>query len=121
MKEPWEPSYATDAIREMAQNIQFSIAYKIHAKERLSERGLIASDVLYLLKNGFGLKPATKSEKSPGYYKYQIESLTPNSGGRKLRAVVIPNCKDCKLKIVTIMWVDERATRSGTLLENTDD
>ncbi len=73
----------------------------------MAERGLIVSDVLYLLKNGFvyeNAEPATRK----GYYRYKMECRTPNSGSRRVRVVVIPEKRGCLLKLITIMWVDER-------------
>ncbi len=52
-----------------------------------------------------------------GWYKYIIEGLTPNSAGRKIGAVIIPNAEYVKVKIVTVYWVDEASTRAGNLLE----
>lgn len=113
--EPWEPVDATYSLREMARSPVFSIAYKLHATERMQERGLIVSDLLFLLKNGHVRLKAEKST-SVGYYKYCIDGCTPNSGGRELRAVVVPNFNDCKLKLVTFMWKDEGSTKSGSIL-----
>ena len=118
--QPWEPADATVYLREMGRSALLSVAYKLHAKERMAERSLIVSDLLYLLKTGFVFERGVQSEKSQGHYKYSLEGVTPNSGGRKLRAVIIPNYQACTLKIITFMWVDEKATKAGTLLENDD-
>lgn len=77
----------------------------LHFKDRLFERGLIEADLLHLLKNGFVYDEAEESSR-PEYYKYSVEGTTPNSDGRMLRAIVIPD-GGCVLKIVTIMWKDE--------------
>ena len=97
-----------------------SISYKKHAMERLSERGLIMSDVLYVLKQGFVYiehEPSTV----PGYNRYAMECKSPNSGGRSVRVIVIPDKKACALKIISVMWVDEVATRAGTLVSENED
>ncbi|NSX54599.1 DUF4258 domain-containing protein [Parasulfitobacter algicola] len=114
--EPWNPTEATYAIREIAQHPALSVAYKVHATQRLIERGLIVSDILYLMKNGFVLKDAKPATKN-GYFKYNIECSTPNSNGRQICAVVIPNFNSMTIKIVTVFWVDETDNRSGTLME----
>lgn len=114
--EPWNPTDATINIRSIAKHPALSVAYRTHATRRLVERGIIVSDLLYLLRYGFifeGAVPATQT----GYYKYEIQSVTPNSSGREIRAVVIPNGNSMTIKIVTVMWVDETATIAGTLVE----
>lgn len=83
-----------------------NIAYSRHSRERLEQRGLIISDVLYVLKNGFVHQdpvPATRS----GLYKYAMESWCPNGGNRTIRVIVVPDKKSLFLKIVSVMWVDE--------------
>jgi hypothetical protein len=59
-----------------------------------------------LLKTGFVYEEPEPSTRE-GHYKYQIEGSTPNSEGRMVRAVVIPD-GNCAIKIVTVMWKDER-------------
>lgn len=113
--EPWSPRRATDEIRRISASPNFSLAYKIHAMQRESERGLSVSDVRHVLRHGFVYedpKPATQS----GYFRYQIQCKTPNSGGRVIRLVVIPNAGTLTIKLVTVMWVDETNTRAGTIL-----
>ncbi|MCF6304476.1 MAG: DUF4258 domain-containing protein [Rhodobacteraceae bacterium] len=82
----------------------------------MGERDIIMGDVLYVLKNGFIYVepiPATTN----GYFRYAIESISPNSGGRKIRLIVIPDYKNCGIKLITVMWVDETQTRAGTITE----
>lgn len=103
---PWNPAQATERLRAMARNEVFLLSYKEHAKDQLSERGLIMGDALYLLRNGFvyeNPKPATRR----GFYKYNMESRTPNSGQRDIRITVIPDHNQCEAKIITVMWADE--------------
>ena len=76
-----------------------------HAKEQLLTRDLITGDVLHVLKHGFVYEegePATRQ----GLFKYNVECVTPNSGGRTIVVVVIPSQAN-QLKIVTVMWKDE--------------
>jgi hypothetical protein len=111
----WSGKEATDEIRELARSAQLKVSYKIHAKERLAERGLIMSDILYVLKNGFVYEDPVPSTRQ-GYNKYKLESRSPNSGSRSIRVIVIPDKKSCSLKIVSVMWVDEKENRSGSIL-----
>lgn len=114
-KQPWTPGIATEKIRAIANDPRLTIAYKLHANERLDERNLIVSDVLFALKNGFVYQepiPATRD----GFYRYRVESQTPNSGSRSIGVVVIPNHTGCYLKIVTVMWIDEFERRDGSII-----
>ncbi len=111
----WNDEDAICEIRNIARSPKLDIAYKKHALERLSERGLIMSDVLYVLKNGFihlNPEPATRN----GYNKYAMECRCPNGGSREVRVIVIPDKKACLLKIISVMWVDEKKTRAGTII-----
>lgn len=113
--QPWSLRAATDEIRAIARHPELGLAYKIHAREQLLERGIITSDVLYVLKFGFVLtepEPATR----PGFFKYAMENKTPNSNGRDIRAIIVPDKKNRLIKIVTVMWVDELATRAGSII-----
>ena len=103
LQEPLEPTDATDQIRRIARHATFSLAYKLHAFEREAERGIIVSDVLYVLKNGYVYDAACEATQH-GYYKYQIEGRTPNSDNRNISLVIIPNFTNYAVKLVTIMW-----------------
>lgn len=107
--QPWKHSDATLIIRAIASNPLCTFSYTKHVKERLVERGLIMSDLLFVLKNGFVYEAPLQSDESTikGHFKYKIECQTPNSGSRTLRAVVIPDEKSCQIKSITIMWRDE--------------
>ncbi|MFJ6323836.1 MULTISPECIES: DUF4258 domain-containing protein [unclassified Rhizobium] len=83
-----------------------TVSYKLHAKERMAERDLIASDVLYVLKNGFVYQPAVPATR-PDLYRYRMECKTPNSGNRVVGVAVIPSVSGCLLKIISVMWIDE--------------
>lgn len=115
--EPWDPTDATYAIREIGKHPALSIAYKMHARQRMSERGIIVSDVLQLLRRGFVYDLPIEAT-SRGYYRYVIQGRTPNSGKRDIAAVIIPNPNTMAVKIVTVYWVDEHDTKSGTLMED---
>lgn len=105
-KQPWTPADATRVINEIAKNRTCDLAFTRHAKERMSARGLIMSDLLFVLKNGFVYVEGQESTVD-GFFKYQVESQSPNSGSRVLKVVAIPDYKSCGLKIVTVMWRDE--------------
>jgi hypothetical protein len=75
-------------------------------KDQLRERGLIMGDVLHVLRRGFVLEepePATRA----GFFKYLIEATTPNSEGRTVGILVIPDGA-CELKLKAVFWRDEQ-------------
>lgn len=102
----WKPAEATKRINACAKSDELTLTFAEHYHERLEERGLIASDINFLLKTGF-VHDGPEESTRPGHFKYRIEGMTPNSGGRTIRAVVIPS-GGCEIKIVTIMWRDEK-------------
>lgn len=103
--EPWLPAKATTEINEIAQDRMCGVARTSHAKERLDERGLIMSDVLFVLKNGYVYEDPEPSTID-GLFKYKVEGQSPNSGSRYLGVIAIPDKSSCQIKIVTIMWRD---------------
>lgn len=115
----WSKAEATDRIREIARSPHMAISYKLHAQERLVERSLIVSDVLYVLKFGFVHIDPVPSTR-PGYNRYSMECRSPNSGNRDVRVFVIPDKKTCHLKIITVMWVDETSAKAGTILDESE-
>lgn len=103
----WKPAEATRRINECARSTGGpTLTLVKHVKERLVQRDLTTGDLLHLLKTGFVYDEPEESTQI-GYFKYRVEGKTPNSEGRMVRAVVIPN-GGCELKIITIMWRDER-------------
>jgi len=115
----WSKAQATDEIRAIARSRMLTISYKDHAVERIAERDIIIGDVLYVLKNGFVHMDPTPSTRPP-HMKYAMEGLCPNGGSRALRVIVVPQ-KPAYLKIVSVMWVDEVETRSGTFIGEADE
>ena len=83
--EPWTPAQGTERIRAIAQSEEMSLAWKDHAKDQLTDRGLIMGDLHYLLRNGFVYEPAEEATSEP-FWKYQIQCTTPNSKSREVRA-----------------------------------
>jgi hypothetical protein len=72
----------------------------------MAARDLLMGDVLHVLKHGFVYDEAERATQI-GLFKYKIESATPNCFGRTVRVVVIPSMSS-EVKIVTVMWKDER-------------
>lgn len=54
--QPWSPGDATDQIRAIAKADILNLIWTAHAKVQMRDRGLIASDVLYVLRKGFVLE-----------------------------------------------------------------
>ena len=114
-RQPWKPRAATDKIRAIARSPKLALGYKLHAREQMEKRGIIVSDVLFVLKFGFVLiapEPATKL----GSYRYAMDNKTPNSDSRDIRLIVIPDEMTSMLELVTVMWVDELASRAGSII-----
>lgn len=108
--EPWSPADATDCLRELGASDDLDFLYTQHARDQWSERGLLTGDVLFLLTRGFvheAPEEASHPEDRETFWKYQIQGMTPNSGHREVRAVVIPDAQRTMIKVVTVMWVDE--------------
>ena len=102
---PWHPGEATRRIREKVRTGDIELSYTKHAKERMSERGLLIGDVIHVLKNGTVYEEAEPATRD-GLFKYGVECLTPNSGRRSVRLVVIPSPTSRSIKVITVMWVD---------------
>jgi len=114
-EQPWNDSDATDEIRALAKSFDLDVFLTDHASVQMADRRLIMADVLYALKNGFVRSPSKESTQA-GYFKYVMESTTPNSSSRTVGVVLVPNRPECQIKIITVMWIDEMATRAGTII-----
>jgi hypothetical protein len=104
--QPWTPAGATEYIRKIAVSDDLTLISTRHALDQMAERDLYTGDVLFILKHGFVLDDGNESTR-PGFYKYKMESRSPNSGSRTVRVVAIPDAERRQLKIVTVMWVDD--------------
>jgi hypothetical protein len=105
--QPWKPAVATAEIRRIANSEHLTLSYRTECIEQLAHRGIIIGDVLHVLKSGFVYQlpePTTREQ----CFKYLVESKTPNSGNRLIRVVAIPDADKCWLKVLSVMWVDER-------------
>lgn len=105
-EQPWKPAAATDQLRSLGRNERLTMSQTRHFTQRLLERDLIIGDAFHVLKHGYVYEEPEQATKD-GFYKYQMESTTPNSNNRIVRVVVIPDPKMKGVKFVTIMWVDE--------------
>jgi hypothetical protein len=105
--QPWSPADATLCINALGKSDDLTFNWTEHAEDRMAERGLIVGDVLHVLKRGFVLDPYETSTR-PNSYKYRIQSTTPNSGNRSVAVVVIADATSQQVKIVTVMWQDEK-------------
>ena len=101
----WPPAKATTEINSCAKSDNLNLSWKTHAKDQMRDRGIVMGDVLHVLKRGFVLGPPRNATR-PGFHKYLIETTTPNSDGRTVGVVVIPDGA-CEMKIITVMWRDE--------------
>jgi hypothetical protein len=101
---PMSPAQATRHIRLRAAQSDMAISFKLHAQQRLEERGLTVLDVIEVLQKGDVLEPAQPG-KQLDRFKYVMEGETANSHGRTLKVVVIPGT-NAAFKIITVMWKD---------------
>ncbi len=102
----WSPADASRHLNAMAADAKLDLSLTLHARERMTERSLIMGDVLHVLRSGF-VYEEPESTTRPDLWKYKIEGLSPNSYGRHICVVVIPG-PGPSVKIVTVMWKDER-------------
>ena len=105
-KQPWKPADATDQIRGLAINSRLALHLSQHAKDQMMEREIYTSDVLHVLKHGFVYDRPEDATKA-NCFKYKIESTSP-VGPKVVKLVVIPWISPPEIKIVTVMWRDEK-------------
>lgn len=101
----WSAGDATKNINRCAQDDALALSWTVHVRDQMADRDLATGDIRHVLKRGFVLDPPRPATR-PGYFKYLIESTTPNSDGRKVGVVVIPD-GGAHMKLVTVMWRDE--------------
>lgn len=106
---PWTPARATKEIWKLAK-LEFEFNWTEHAGDQMLERDLIIGDIIHVLKHGYVYEEAEPSTRE-GFFKYKVESRSPNSGSRTLRVVVVPQREPPLFKVVTVMWVDESRQR----------
>ena len=86
-------------------NDALELAYTRHATQRMGERGIIASDIMYILASGHIDEGPGESTRT-NFCKYKICGKSPNSGSREICLVVIPDPDRPAIKVVTVMWRD---------------
>lgn len=114
MTEPLSHEEAARVIARIAKHPLFTLIMTEHAKERMKKRALLSGDMKFVLENGV-VRAAPETSTQNGYYKYRMESLTPNSDSRTVGVVTIPSERDRRLKVVSVMWVDEASTACGSI------
>ena len=106
MAQELSPGKATQQINRLSKKDFFTLSKTTHAEENLTKHEMLSGDLLYLLRNGF-IYDAPEQATQPKLWKYIIESATPNSGGRTLCAVIIPDIEKNHIKIETCYWKDK--------------
>ncbi len=101
----WSSGDATKNINACAQADSLTLSWTVHAKEQMRDRDLTMGDVLHVLRRGFVFEPPRPASR-PDFFRYLIEATTPNSAGRSVGVVTIPDGRN-ELKLVTVMWRDE--------------
>jgi Domain of unknown function (DUF4258) len=104
--QPWPPAAATKNLNQIGANPRLKVTYTLHSRNRMNERDLTMGDVLYVLSNGFVYEEGVPSTQD-GFFKYCMETRTPNSNNKSVRVVVIADPDRIWIKIVTVMWADE--------------
>ncbi|WP_372425188.1 DUF4258 domain-containing protein [Salinarimonas chemoclinalis] len=89
----------------MASEPDFELGLSAHARERLEQRGLTIADLRWVLRTGFVTAP-WRPGRLPGTFRYAVDGASPNTGSRKLRLVVVPDEEQCRIFVVTAMWLD---------------
>lgn len=111
-EQPWDNETATRYIHQIAGAEAFALTKELHAEERMLERDILAGDLLHILKYGQVVRKAELSTRD-GFFKYKIQSQTPNSEGRLIRAVVIPCLEKIHIAVITVMWLGEKNDKGG--------
>jgi len=104
---PWTLAQATARIRAMASGTDHDLPFTRHALERMDQRDISTFDVLAVLRHGFVHLAPVRGNR-PGAFVYAMEARTPDHGGRTIRVVVAVDPGRTRLKVVTVMFVDER-------------
>lgn len=103
----WSPGMAERQLRAYIEHVDFDLSYTAHVRERMNERGIVLADIRHLLSHGHITEQPKKATR-PGCYRYKICGKTPNSGNRRICAVVVPDVGKPSVTIITVMWEDIR-------------
>jgi hypothetical protein len=105
---PMSPGVAEAWFRRLAERGALRLAFTLHARERLTERGVAIDGIHRLIRTGtVPAKP--KRVDGLGRSKYAIEGEVAEDDPRRLRIVVIAAPRSPDVRVVTAMWVEERA------------
>ncbi len=102
----WSPKEAEERIHAYVETSpDFTLSYMVHAGDRMRERGITTSDIMYVLKNGY-IDEEPQKEDRPGHFKYKMCGRSPNTGSREICLIVIPDPDKPTIEVVTVMWKD---------------
>lgn len=104
---PMSPGTAEAFFRYLVAARGLRLAYTLHARRRLRERGITADGVLRVLAEGRVMAKPRRCD-GLGRSKYTLEGPVSEGGSRLLRMVVLGAPRSPMLRVVTVMWVDER-------------
>lgn len=101
------PDVAEAWFRRLAERGALRLAFTLHARERLRERGVAIDGVHRLIAAGtVPVKP--RRVDGLGRSKYAIEGEIGEENPRRLRIVVLAAPRSPDVRVVTAMWVEER-------------
>jgi len=103
----WSPRMAEGRLRACIEHADFDLSYTAHVRERMEERGIVLADIRHLLSHGQVTEQPEKANE-PGCYKCKVCGRTPNSGSRRICAVVVPAAREPTVTVITVMWEDIR-------------
>ncbi|MFZ2031909.1 MAG: hypothetical protein WAU68_16480 [Vitreimonas sp.] len=103
----WEPAEATARINECAGRDDLDLWPVLWVLAWLEQQPIIMGDLLHLLSTGYVYDEAVETSMAGLYFKYTVEGPTPNSNGRTLTAVVVPN-GGRKIKVCSVEWKDQK-------------
>ena len=108
--------YMTGAINMIARNNDLDLCYTSHCRERMRERGITVSDILFVLKTGLVKQYQGKARhpSSDKVHRYLIvgEFLNGGKSNREIGLVILVEINRFKQpaikiqEVVTTMWRD---------------
>lgn len=105
---PMAPQTAENWFRRLAERGALRLSFTLHARQRLTERGVAIEGVHRLIRTGtVPVKP--RRVDGLGRSKYAIEGEAGEDDPRRLRIVVIAAPRSPDVRVVTAMWVEEKA------------
>jgi hypothetical protein len=100
------PAAAQGWFRHIAGTKALRLAYTLHARRRLTERGIGVEGIVRLLREGRVPRKPSRVD-GLGRSKYTIEGPVSEDSPRVMRIVVIAAPRSPMVRVVTVMWVDE--------------